>query len=412
LGGDSASQSSAPGRSARSPRGSLFLNRKHLDPSRNIAFPDTGPLAPHLLTYAATDGWWRVLAETAITLVVSREYEHLLYALSWEGTPWLSHLELPHPSGVCFDERRQKLYVSSTRWPNQMFEFLAVRSDTPRGDLLTDEAPSLEDRTLLLPVRSWMLPGSLDIHEVALLNGSVVFTATGHNFLARLREDGGWQRIWWPRVLDDLPRGDGRRPFDQKYLQLNGMAIAPDLGGFLFTAFSDETSGPKPWKAGYGPRGKGVVFSGATRSVVARGFTCPHSIRWRDETAWLCDSGFGTVGHLDGAQYVPRLRVPGFTRGLAFHGPYGFVGLSRIIPKYDSYAPGVRPEESLCGVVAFETASGSEVGRLIWPEGFQIFDVQVLRGVRKPLLPPSADRNDGNKAYLLHYGYDRDAIPD
>ncbi len=331
--------------------------------------------------------------------------------MSWAGGPWLSHWELPHPSGICYDAGRRRLYVSSTRWPNQVFEFLAIDRESPPSELFGSEVPPLDDRTLLAPVRSWFLPGSLDIHEVAMLDGNVVFTATGHNFLAQLLNDGGWKRLWWPRALDGLEARVGRRPFDQRYFQLNGVAVGGGLDQFLFTAFSDETTGPKPWKAGYGPRQKGVVFSGGTREVVARGFTCPHSVRWRDGIPWVCDSGYGTVGYLRGSEYTPVLTVPGFTRGLAFHGGYGFVGLSKVIPKYEAYAPGIVADDSACGVVAFEAATGKEVGRLVWPEGYQVFDVQLLAGIAKPFLPPPSDQQEDNKAFLMHYGYDRDARP-
>ncbi len=390
---------------SRDPR----LNRQYLEPTRNLVLPESGSVSSSVLAYEADEGWWEVLAETGLGVVVSREYEHLVVAMSWAEGPWLSHLELPHPSGLWWDATARTLYLSSTRWPNQIIEFLTVDRDTPPSDLHPPEVPALDDRALLVPVRSWFLPGSLDIHEVGMLGRDVVFTATGHNFLGRLLPEGGWRRLWWPAALDRLDPAAGRRPFDERYFQLNGMAVGTELDGFLFTAFSDHTTGPKPWKAGYGPRGKGVVFSGRSREVVARGLTCPHSVRWWEGVPWLCDSGYGTVGFLDGSGYVPVLSVPGFTRGLAFHGRHGFVGLSKIIPKYDSYAPGVESGTSLCGVVAFDVTTGREVGRLVWPEGYQVFDVQLLAGVAKPFFPPVADQREGNKAFLMYYGRDGDA---
>ena len=151
--------------------------------------------------------------------------------------------------------------------------------------------------------------------------------------LARVFPLGGWQRVWWPACVDSL----GRAAFDQNYLQLNSIACAGSPEGSYYTAFSDQTFGPKPWKEGYGPRGKGVVFAGSSRQVICRGLMCPHSAKLRDGPLWLCNSGYGEVGVLEvaseasevGNRYHAVATVPGFTRGLAFAGPYGFVGLSR-----------------------------------------------------------------------------------
>jgi len=58
----------------------------------------------------------------------------------------------------------------------------------------------------------------------------------------------------------------------------------------------------------------------------------PHSPRWHDGRLWLLESGTGQLLLIDPAtgrrQRVAELT--GFARGLAFSGPYAFVGLSKI----------------------------------------------------------------------------------
>src|SRR5206468_2811792 len=132
------------------------------------------------------------------------------------------------------------------------------------------------------------------------------------------------------------------------------------------TAFSEETFGPKPWKAGYGPRGKGVVFAGSSRQVIVRGLTCPHSARLRGGALWLCNSGYGELGVVEGvtagaSHYEPVARVPGFTRGLAFAGNYAFVGLSKVIDFYEPYAPGLPGSHVTRALVA----RGADVSALV-----------------------------------------------
>jgi uncharacterized protein (TIGR03032 family) len=384
------------------------VRRRYTDEVRNVAFaPAEGAGGPELLAFETSGPWAELLAELDVSLAVSREYEHLLLLLgaAADGV-WQTALPLPHPSGLFWDEERRELIVSSTRTPNQIFFFRPlgaadyVREIVP-ADLVAPEG------TLFLPSRSLLLPGTLYIHDVVLLDGGLYVTATGHNFLARVDPAGGWERAWWPACVDGL----GRASFDQNYLQLNSIARAGAPEASYYTAFSDETSGPKPWKAGYGPRGRGVVFAGATRGVVRRGLTCPHSAKLRGGSLWLCNSGYGEVGVVpeldvasDANPWEPLARLPGFTRGLAFAGDYAFVGLSKVIDFYEPYAPGLDPKASRCGVVAVDVRSGAAAASLTWPRGYQIYDVQVLPGVRRPLLPSRAPDADGINVWLRYLG--------
>jgi uncharacterized protein (TIGR03032 family) len=385
------------------------MRTRYTNEVQNVALAPAPPGDPEALLRFETSGpWWELLAELDVSLAVSREYEHLLLLLGGDGgRPWQSAMDLPHPSGLFYDDGRDELVVSSTRTPNQIFFFKRVRDvDYHREVVPADFTPP--DATLYVPYRSVLLPGTLYIHDVVLMGNEIFVTATGHNFLARILPLGGWERVWWPACVDGL----GRASFDQNYLQLNSIACAGSPDRSYYTAFSDQTSGPKPWKEGYGPRGKGVVFAGSSRRPICRGLTCPHSAKLREDALWLCNSGYGEVGILDvadvtseaGNRYHAVATVPGFTRGLAFAGPYGFVGLSKVIDFYEPYAPGLDPKASRCGIVAFETSSGKEIASLVWPAGYQIYDVQVMRGVRRSMLPSKPTGESGVNTYLRYLG--------
>ena len=387
------------------------MRKQFTDEVQNVAFANL-PDADHaaVLRYEVEGPFWDILAQHDCALAVSREYEHLLVALGGDaGAPWQSVLELPHPSGLFWDDARRELIVSSTRTPNQIFWFRPLGD----ADYAREVVPAdfvRPDATLLVPNRSLLLPGTLYIHDVYLLGADLFVTATGHNFVAQLLPGGGWKRVWWPRCVDGL----GRASFDQNYLQLNSAACGTSPETCFHTAFSDETTGAKPWKAGYGPRGRGVVFAGATRDVILRGLTCPHSARLRDGGLWVCNSGYGELGVIAGVRtddpaanrFEPVVRVPGFTRGLAFAGDVAFVGLSKVIDFYEPYAPGLDPKASRCGVVAVDWRRGVVLASLVWPEGYQVYDVQVLPGMRRPLLPsrPAGAPADGINTYLRFLG--------
>jgi uncharacterized protein (TIGR03032 family) len=387
------------------------MRRRFTDEVANVApfAGDTEAAASGdaLLAFETTGPWADLLEQLDVSLAVSREYEHLLLLLGADGgRPWQSALALPHPSGLFWDGARGELIASSTRTPNQLFFFRALgATDFAREVVPADLVPPAG--TLFVPYRSVLLPGTLYIHDVVPFADGLHVTATGHNFIARVGDAGGWTRVWWPACVDGL----GRASFDQNYLQLNSIAGAATPGASFYTAFSDRTSGPKPWKEGYGPRGKGVVFSGATRGVVTRGLTCPHSAKLRDGVLWLCNSGYGEVGVVDLGETRGEERpfsavagAPGFTRGLAFAGDYAFVGLSRVIDFYEPYAPGLDPKASRCGIVVVDVRTGATVASLVWPEGYQIYDVQAMPGVRRPLLPSKPAGETGINVWLRYLG--------
>src|SRR5262249_46705692 len=123
---------------------------------------------------------------------------------------------------------------------------------------------------------------------------------------------------------------------------------------------------------------RGVIFSGKTREVVVRGLTRPHSARLHDGNLWVDDSGYGAVGVCSGGRFEPIATLPGWTRGLAFPQPLAFVCTSRVLPRFHHYAPGLAPARCVCGVHVLDTRDGRVLGSLVWPEGNQLFAVELV----------------------------------
>ena len=72
------------------------------DPAQVISqWGDAAKTDSKLLRYTAHGDWWGILGESGITLLVTREYEHLVMAVhAAEGVPAISYMPLPHPSGL------------------------------------------------------------------------------------------------------------------------------------------------------------------------------------------------------------------------------------------------------------------------------------------------------------------------
>ena len=217
-------------------------------------------LDTHLLDYELGGAFFDIMQSLDGALIVSREYEHFVVGMDVTDTGyWQSALQVPHPSGMFFDQNSQRLYLSSTRTPNIVTSY-RVSDETFFNNHLVPDGLLKPAGTLFLPERSRYLPGSFYIHDLVLFEDELHATITGHNFFGKLPFDGDWEIVWSPKVLEDA----GDLKFRQNFIQLNSVAIGNQgIDACYFTGFSDLTTGPKPWKDGYGPQ-KGVVFSGKT----------------------------------------------------------------------------------------------------------------------------------------------------
>jgi uncharacterized protein (TIGR03032 family) len=320
-----------------------------------------------LLRSTATGRWWDLLAEHGITLLVTREYEHLVMALAApDGRPRATWIAVPHPSGVAVDRQRGVVHLASTRNPNQVLDLRPVAAALERKD---SRGEPIVGRPLV-PTASRFLPGCLYLHDLAMVGGALHASAVGENAVVRLDAGGGHEPVWWPRSVEIDGRPDTRR----NYLQLNSIAAGPDLAGSCFTASSERPSHRRPGHRNYPVDRRGVVFSGRSREPIVRGLTRPHSARWVEGELLVDDSGYGElvrIGPEGGMDTVCRL--PGWTRGLCIHDGVAFVGTSRVIPRFRQYAPGLDVARSSCGIHAVDLGSGEVLGSLQWPAGNQIF---------------------------------------
>lgn len=326
---------------------------------------------PKLLQHVTRGAWWETVAATKATLLITREYEHLLIGVcATRSGPRVTYLPLPHPSGLVVDRARQVVHVASTRNPNQFYELRPVRGALARLDVKTVKF----NHRPLVPVCSRFLPGCLYIHDLALIGPDLYANAVGHNAVVRVAEDGRYQRVWWPRCIEKK----GQPVFGQNHIQLNSIAAGNSLQDSFFSASADLMAPRRPGHRNFPVDKRGVIFSGRTREVVTRGLTRPHSARLYEGRIWVDNSGYGEVGiaGADGFHVVRRL--PGWTRGLCFCGHVVFVGTSQVIPRFCHYAPGLDVQTSECAVHALDAVTGRWLGSMSWPWGNQIFAVDWM----------------------------------
>ncbi len=281
------------------------------------------PVAAVALRMQVAGDFWSTLRATSSTLVVTREYEHLVVALSAAPEPMATWLSLPHPSGLAVDIRNRAVHVACTRNPNQVVTLTPAR------------LPGTAAR-VLMPATVQIFPGRLYLHDLAIVNDSLYGNAAGINAVVEL-SDARATPVWWPKTVERR----GRPRTEHNYIQLNSIAAGKDLASSFFTASSSVPSARRPGHLNYPVDGRGVVFSGATRAVIAGGLTRPHSARLHRGRLWVANSGYGELGWIQDARFYPLAR------------------------------PG-------CGVHAISLRDVRVLGSLFWPEGNQIFALGLV----------------------------------
>lgn len=356
-------------------------------------------IEPSLLRHRERGAFWETLDRLKVTLLVTREYEHLVVGLSVvAGKPVATYMPLPHPSGLAYDRDRRVVHVASTRNPNQIFELRPVTGLARRGDVALG---ALAGRPLV-PVRSRFYPGSTYLHDLALIGGTLYANAVGENAVVRVDGDGRLVRVFWPRCIERR----GRPRFDRNYIQLNSIAAGETIHDSFYSASADTITARRPGHRDFPVDGRGVVFSGATREPVARGLTRPHSARLYRRKLWVANSGYGEIGTIVGGRFEPVASLPGWTRGLTLAKGMVFAGTSRVIPRFRRYAPGLDVDESRCALHALDATTGEVVGSLTWPDGNQIFAVDwAPRNIVTGFPFSTRVRGNGARAKQLFYAF-------
>lgn len=172
--------------------------------------------------------------------------------------------------------------------------------------------------------------GELDIHDIGLMrDGGIIFVNTLYNCLATTSGRHSFTPLWKPSFISKIVKEDR--------CHLNGLAMEAGVPRYVTAVSrSDTVDGWRDRRAD-----GGVVIDVQSGAVVLGGLSMPHSPRMYRGRLWLLNSGTGEIGWIERGPLAEdaRFRVlafcPGFVRGLAFHGRYAFVGLSK--PRHERF---------------------------------------------------------------------------
>lgn len=337
-------------------------------------YEDAG-ITSQTLKFQASDGFGQILNRLGITLLVSREYENLLISLRSDDSQSIlqNFFHLPHPSGIIANRKKGLLYVASTRNPNQIVEFKISKKNLKRQNIKNNSTG------LLIPSRSKIYPGQYYFHDLATDGKNLYANSVGLNCIINvdLNSTKIEKPIWWPKCIEI----SGKPDFTANYIQLNSIALGRNLKESFFTASASKISEFRPGQINFPVDGKGVILSGKTRESIYTGLTRPHSSKIYKGKVWVANSGYGEVGYFHNNKFIKKFKCNGWTRGICFVKDIIFIGVSRILPRFRKYAPGIKTKKQICSIIAYDLKTGKKLGEIKFPFGNQIFAIDYFYSV-------------------------------
>jgi uncharacterized protein (TIGR03032 family) len=286
------------------------------------------------------------------------------------------------PMGFAWEPGRFALGTSNEVWEFHDMPAVAHKLDTPESPRSCDAA--------FMP-RVCHATGDVQIHEMVWLPRQqtaagtklptlpeLCFVNTRFSCLATRSDVYSFVPVWQPPFITALA------PEDRCHL--NGACLRDGVLRYVTALGETDTRGG--WRDNK-PSG-GILMEVPSGNIICRGLSMPHSPRWRDGKLWILESGNGGIGVVDekSGKYEEVCRLPGFTRGLDFVGPYAFVGLSQVRESatFSGISIAEKPQaERFCGVWVIDTRNGKIAGFVKFTDAVQeIFAVQGLAGLSWP----------------------------
>lgn len=311
-----------------------------------------------------------LLHQLGVTLLLSTYQAGKLIMLSAVDDERIVQLPrtFPKPMGIAEDPATDRLAIACR-------QEVIVLANSPGLARFYPKAPGRYD-ALYMP-RATFYTGGLDVHDLRFGDGGAALYAVNTRFscLVKIDDRFSFTPVWQPSFIDKLASEDR--------CHLNGMAMDDGRPAYA-TAFS-ETNTPGGWRPNVTTTG--VIFDVNTNEVLARELGMPHSPRIYDGELYVLQTAKGEVSRIDrktGA-VTTVCHIGGFVRGMAKHGDYLFVGMSKLRKNSStfgklSFAKGA----DRAGIMVIHLPTGAKVGELTYQSSVdEIYDVHVLAGKRR-----------------------------
>jgi uncharacterized protein (TIGR03032 family) len=347
-----------------------------------VSAPGSQPVQEYRdIRCAHSDSLPELLAKLGLSVLISTyQTGHLVVISAREGRLTLTFNQFDRAMGIAVKPETIAVCARKEVW------FLRNTPD------IAAKLPGQHDACFL--ARTSHFTDDIQAHEVAWIagdgkearaKGEFWIVNTLFSCLCALHPYYSFAPRWRPPFISAL------RPEDRCHL--NGMAVVDGRPRYV-TALA-ETDTPSGWRAV--KHNGGCIIEVPSGHLLARGLSLPHSPRAEGDQIFFLHSGTGELALVDtrNGEVKAVAPVPGISRGLALHGGYAFIGLSKARPTLEGVPIVAEREKLRCGLWAVDLRTGAVAAHLEFCTGVEeIFDVQVLPGIVFPYVSGPAAEND------------------
>lgn len=221
--------------------------------------------------------------------------------------------------------------------------------------------------------------GPVDMHDVSIGNDGIYAVNTSYSCIVKVDGFHSFDEWWRPWFISEL------MPEDRCHL--NGMAMFGGKPKYA-TAFNTGDSS-RSWKDNLTT--SGVIIDIENNRLIADSLGMPHSPRVFDDNPgklYFLQSATGKVCVMDTGTYRIKTiyTASAFTRGLAKHGDYLFIGMSRLRKTSSTFSKLMdKGFDDKSGVLIVHEPTGKLAGEIIYQNTVdEIYDVQVIPQCLRP----------------------------
>lgn len=243
--------------------------------------------------------------------------------------------------------------------------------------------------------RTSFVTGSIHGHDLAWGNEGLWCVNTLFSTLCTFSGQYNFVPRWRPPFVSTL--------IDQDRCHLNGLAM--EAGVPRYVTVLGETDTPAGWREN--KASGGAIIDVPSGQTLTRNLCMPHSPRVHNQRLWFCNSGRGNLSSVDrkSGHVESVAALPGYTRGLAMHGNFAFIGLSKIRETniFGGLPIGELKDELRCGIGIVELSTGRTVATLQFHSGVEeIFAVEVVPGALHPrLVGPVLTESNESEVWIV-----------
>jgi len=319
----------------------------------------------------------KVLNELSISLAISTYQAGRIIFLSSKDGETISQVPIPFkkPMGIAIQNDRLAV---ATLTDVQVFS----KGNNEKGQ----RPEGLEGFESLFLPRATFYSGDLDLHDLEFGKGGLWAVNTRFSCLCTFDVENSFKPRWKPPFISKLA------PVDKCHL--NGLAVKDGMPVFV-TALGKGDKG-NSWRENI--TSGGILMSVPSGEIILEGLAMPHSPRIINGELYLLLSATGELIKVNIEEQTHEViyKTNGFTRGLAHHGDYVFMGVSqaRKSSKTFNKLP-VTEMRKHAGIIVYNLKRNELVGEIKYENTVEeLFEVKVVKdSIHSAVLPSSDQRH-------------------